>query len=106
SLSATSADDFNYISKQAEKAFSKIIEKKNKELIFSNNKYLKLHPAIQREFLRLIIKNMKRDLRDIESANIEEARKILASEKNKIQKMNFKRLKLTRKGDKVSLSLI
>lgn len=106
SLSITAADDFDYISKQAKKTAEKIIEKKDEELIFSTTIYRALHPAIQREFLRLIIKNMKRDLRDIESANIEEARKILASEKNKIQKMNFKGLKLTRKGDTVTLSLI
>ena len=71
---------------------------------FSVKWLLQLHPAVQRRALLLYIKEATTDLKDIEAAHIEEILKALRSTKGKNQVVVFKRLKLTRKGDRVIIS--
>jgi tRNA(Ile)-lysidine synthase len=91
-LSQSVADDYDFISR-----FSREWLAKNKTLNVS--KINGLHPAVQREVLRLAIEKRAPGLREIESAHIEEILKILKSGKNKRQKIKLKGLKIGRVGD-------
>jgi tRNA(Ile)-lysidine synthase len=77
--------------------------KKNKELSVKN--VLKQHPAMQKRIILEAIESKKGGLKNIESSHIEEILKALKSNKSKSQTVKFKGLKLTRKGDKIILSL-
>lgn len=63
-----------------------------------------LHPSIRREVLRQAIEKHSPNLREIESAHIEEINKILKSNKNKRQQITLKGLKIGRIGDKLTIS--
>jgi tRNA(Ile)-lysidine synthase len=63
-----------------------------------------LHPSIRREVLRQAIEKHNPNLREIESAHIEEINKILKSNKNKRQQITLKGLKIGRIGDKLTIS--
>lgn len=78
--------------------------KRNKKL--SARKILKLHPALQKRIILETINKKKKSLRDIEISHVEEILKAIKSTKNKRQTVTFKGLKMTRKGDKISLSLV
>jgi tRNA(Ile)-lysidine synthase len=65
-----------------------------------------LHPSICREVLRQAIEKHNSNLREIESAHIEEINKILKSNKNKRQQITFKGLKIGRIGDKLTIEKI
>jgi tRNA(Ile)-lysidine synthase len=95
-LSQSVADDYDFISRLSREWLAK-----NKTLNVS--KINGLHPAVQREVLRLAIEKRAPGLREIESAHIEEILKILKSGKNKSQKLSFKGLKIERVGDKLIL---
>jgi len=60
-----------------------------------------LHPSIRREALRQALEKHNPNLREIESAHIEEILKILKSNKNKRQQITLKGLKIGRIGDKL-----
>ena len=64
----------------------------------------KLHPAIQKEAIRLAIEKYNPNLREIEFGHIEEILKIAKSRKGKRQILKFKNLKVERKGDKLVIS--
>jgi len=64
----------------------------------------KLHPAILRRVLRNNLKNMKGDLKNISTNNIEEIIKIIKSTKNKTQHVILPGLKITKKSDKLEIS--
>jgi len=70
----------------------------------SIKKLLTLHPALQRRIVILYIRKAQDNLKDVESAHIEEVLKALRSTKSKNQVVIFKGLKLTRKGDRVIFS--
>lgn len=70
----------------------------------SVKKLIALHPALQKRVLLQIIAEAKTDLKNIESSHIEEILKALKSTKGKNQIVVFKGLKMTRKGDKVTIS--
>ncbi len=93
------AEDYALIDELAEKYYQK-----HKELRASN--ILKLHPALQKRVIFKAIENIKPDLKDIESAHIDEIIKIIKSVKSKKQVMKFQGLKVARKGDKISVSFI
>lgn len=93
------ADDYDLISEITDKVYSA-----NKKL--SVSKLLKLHPALRKRVLIKTIEEKKLDLKDIETGHIEEVLKVLKSTKNKSQIVVFKGLKFTRKGDKITVSLI
>ncbi len=93
------AKDYDLISEIAEDFY-----RKNKKLKASA--ILKLHPALQKRVIFKAIENVKPDLKDIESAHINEVLKILKSAKSKRQVVKFQGLKITRKGDKITISLI
>jgi len=64
---------------------------------------LKLSPSAQKRFLRKMILDKKKDLKNIEASHIEEIAKVLRSEKGKIQTINLPGLKMQRKGDRITL---
>ncbi|NTU67239.1 MAG: tRNA lysidine(34) synthetase TilS [Candidatus Moranbacteria bacterium] len=64
---------------------------------------LKLSPSAQKRFLRKMILERKKDLKNIESSHIEEILKALRSTKGKIQTINLPGLKIQRKGDRITL---
>lgn len=90
------AEDENFLSETSEKIFRNL-----KDLRVS--KIISLHPAMQRRVLRIAITSKKENLENISSAHIEEALKIITSDKNKPQVVIFRGLKLTRKGDKLNI---
>jgi len=93
-FSASVADDYGFISRYAQEwiAANKILK------VSSLNN---LHPSIRREVLRQAIEKHNPNLREIESAHIEEIVKILKSSKSKRQQIAFKGLKIGRIGDKL-----
>jgi tRNA(Ile)-lysidine synthase len=95
-FSRSAADDYDFISR-----FSREWLAENKTLRVS--RISKLHPAIQREIIRLAIEKHIPDLREIESAHIEEILKIIRSKKNKRKMIKLKKLKIERKGDKLNI---
>ncbi|MDO8240606.1 MAG: tRNA lysidine(34) synthetase TilS [Candidatus Moranbacteria bacterium] len=91
------AQDYDYINEVAKKVYQK-----NKDL--SVSKLLALHPAIQRRVLLQAIAEKKLDTQNIELSHIEEILKALKSTKGKNQTFSLQGLKMTRKGDKVTIS--
>ena len=96
---ASIAEDEDFLSKTSKKAFRNL-----KEL--SVSKIIKLHPAIQRRILRIAIAAQNKNLKNISAAHIEEALKIIKSDKSKSQIVIFAGLKITRKGDKLEIEKI
>lgn len=96
------AEDLDLIEGIAEKTYR--LNKTNRTEFLSVKKILQLHPALQRRVLLKFIGEKKADLKDIESAHIAEIMKILQSTKGKAQVVVFKGLKLTRKGDKITIA--
>ena len=96
-LSQSAADDYDFITR-----FSREWLEANKSLQVS--RLGNLHPAIQREVLRLAIEKHNPSLREIDSAHIEEIRKIVRSGKGKRQILKLKGLKIERKGDRLLIS--
>jgi len=97
------ADDYEFINKNAERFVAYIC--KNKGAEFSVKKFLVLHIAIQRQALRTIFQQLKKTMTDIENQQIEEIIKIIKSTKSKNQKALIGGLKISKKGDKVSMLL-
>lgn len=82
-----------------------IVERKTKKLKeLKVSTVARLHPAIQKRIILEFIKKQKGDLKDIESANIEEILKIIKSTKGKNQIVVFQGLKITRSGDKLNIT--
>lgn len=90
-------DDYSLLSDIAEKEARKI---KN----LSVKKLLNLHPSLQKMVLLNFIFKIKGNLKDVESAHVEEILKAIKSAKSKNPIVIFKGLKLTRKGDKIIIS--
>lgn len=90
------AEDYDLISKIAKDFY-----RKNKKLEASA--ILKLHPALQKRIILKAIENIKPDLKDIESAHINEVLKIIKSAKSKRQIVKFQGLKIVRIGDKITI---
>ena len=93
------SDDLSLISELSEKYFKKMKE-------FKASQILKLHPALQKRLILKEIRAAKGNLKNIESAHVEEILKIIKSSKSKNQTFSFQGLKLTKKGDKLSLMQI
>ena len=91
------AEDFSLLQELTEKAYPK-----NGEL--SVSKLTKLHPALQKRVLLRAIAEKKLDKKDVRSSHIEEILKVINSTKGKNQVVVFKGLKMTRKGDRVTIS--
>jgi tRNA(Ile)-lysidine synthase len=97
-LSQSVADDYDFINRYAKEWLAV-----NKTLRVS--KLDRLHPAIQREIIRLAIEKNNPDLREIESGHVEEILKVVKSGKGKRQRLKFKGLKVERKGDKLIIAI-
>ena len=98
-FSESAAADYDFISR-----FSKVWLTANKVLMVSSLN--SLHPSILNEVLRQTIEKYNPNLREIESAHIEEINKILKSNKNKRQQITLKGLKIGRIGDKLTIEKI
>jgi len=90
-------DDYNFIKYCAKKEFLK-----SKKLL-SVKKLISLHPSIRKQILLLAIQEKKSNLLDIEHSHIKELEKIIKSTKNKAQVVVLKGLKITRKGDNITI---
>lgn len=99
------SDDYDFISKKAKAKMDKIcaVSENRVEIRISDIK--ELHFALQRQVIRLAILEAKKNLRDVENSHIEEIFKIIKSEKGKSQKVEFKGLKVVRKGDSIQISI-
>ncbi len=95
-LSESSSDDYAFISQYS-------AEWLRREKYLSIAKLIKLQPAIQREVLRQALEKHNPNLRDVESAHIEEIIKIIRSGKKKRQKIILKGLKIERRGDRLDI---
>ncbi|MCK4635287.1 MAG: tRNA lysidine(34) synthetase TilS [Candidatus Moranbacteria bacterium] len=95
------ADDYNYLTDQQE-IFWKINDEKT-EISFSAQKFSKKHISEQKFSLRTMIFELLGHLQNIESGTIEEIRLLTLSSKNKSQVMQFKNLKIVRKGDIITM---
>lgn len=93
------AEDHHFLEKISRETFMG-----NKKL--SVKKIFRLHPALQKRIILKAIENIKPDLKNIESAHINEVMKIIKSSKNKRQIVEFQGLKLTKKDDKITLSSV
>ncbi|HBI17709.1 MAG: tRNA(Ile)-lysidine synthase [Candidatus Moranbacteria bacterium GW2011_GWF2_34_56] len=99
------ANDHDFILKSANKFLEKAdFDKEKNAYFFEDKKFLKNHPALQKQILRKIIFNLKKNLLNIESAHLEEIIKIIKSDKNKSQQMKLKGLKINKKGDIIHMS--
>ena len=87
-------EDYALIKNLAERFF-----KKNKAL--SVRKILSLPDALQKRIILQFLQKAAGNLKDIESAHLEEMLKVLKSLKSKSQIVSFRELKIERKGDKV-----
>jgi tRNA(Ile)-lysidine synthase len=98
-LSQSIAEDYSFIN-----SFAAEWLRIKKDISISE--FRSLHPAIQREVLRLKLEELKPNLREIESAHIDEIIKMVKSSKNKQQQIKLKGLKITHKGDKLLITKI
>jgi tRNA(Ile)-lysidine synthase len=99
------ADDYDFIFQSAQKVFRKIDFDKEKNVYsFGSRQFFKIHKSLQQQVLRMIILNLKNNLLDIEGSHLKEIMKIIKSDKNKSQRMNFKGLKVNKKGDIIYIS--
>lgn len=95
------ADDYDFLTSQIEEFWNFNNEKK--EITFSASDFLKKHLAEQRLVLRKMLEKILNNLKDISFNTLEEVRFLITSQKNKNQKMQFKNLKIVKKGDKISI---
>lgn len=91
------AEDVSLIEKISEKYIDNSGEMKIGQI-------LKLHPALQKRLILKKIEFVKGNLKNVESAHVNEILKIIKSSKGKNQEFSFQGLKLSRKGDKLSLT--
>ncbi len=99
------AEDADLLEKIAEEVYgTDRTNKTDKASSLSVKKLMALHPALQRRIILKAICKVKRDLKDIDAAHVEEILKALKSTKGKRQSVAFKGLKLTRIGDKVIIT--
>jgi tRNA(Ile)-lysidine synthase len=98
------ASDYDFINKKSEKKAEKICKVVDDGKVeISVGEIKKLHPSLQNQVLRRAILSVKKDLLNIENSHIEEIVKVAMSEKGKSQKLKFKKLKVVRKGDKITI---
>ena len=97
------ASDYDFINEKAKKICRKICKIKNGTVELSARELIKIHPSLQNQVLRQAILEIKKDLKNIENSHIEEILKIVLSKKGKSQELKFKKLKVTKKGDKINV---
>lgn len=98
------ADDYDYLSLQTKKS-NKLITKKETYIEFSAKELLSKHPSLINGLLRQAIGQLKDDLLEIESSHLKEIIKMLKSHKSKPQNVLIKGLVISKKGDKVTMTL-
>jgi len=96
-LSQSVADDYDFIH-----LFASAWIKQNKKL--SVSKIIGLHPSLQREVLRQKTEEIVPYLKGVEISYIDEILKIVRSDKSKNQTFVSKNLRISRFGDKLTIS--
>jgi len=76
-------EDISFIKKEAVKAYRQTAAAAPQSVTLDKNKFLSLHVAIQRQVLRMAIKNVLGSLKDIEARHIEELMKNLNNQAGK-----------------------
>lgn len=71
-LAETSADDLDYISKQAKTVKQDIVKLEEDKVVIDKKEFSNLHKALQRQVLRLIISELIGSLKDIEARHVED----------------------------------
>lgn len=97
------ADDYDFISKKAVKIVEEICIIDGNKIEIDAYDLGKLHSSLQKNVLRLAILKVKDDLSDVENSHIEEIIKIVKSNKNKSHELKLKKLKVARKGAKITI---
>lgn len=100
-LSFSVADDYDFISKHAERFLASVCM--DKKAGFLESEFFNLHTAIQRQVLRLIFSSLSGGLGDIEYGQIEEIRKVIKSAKSKTKICAINGLKISKKGDRIEI---
>jgi tRNA(Ile)-lysidine synthase len=98
------ANDYDYLSQQIKKN-SNLIKHNDTFTEFSAKDLLTKHPALMNGILREAIGHLKSDLLEIESSHLKEIVKMLKSNKSKPQNVLIKGLVISKKGDKVTMTL-
>jgi hypothetical protein len=105
-LSLVSADDYNYIVREASRVAQNIVSFNDPDTAsFSQEAFISLHPALQRELIRLLAEKLEKKRTDLYQRNVEEVRQAISSQKKKIRMVSFGGLKWVAKGDKVFVRL-
>lgn len=100
------ASDYDALFDACQKKLSQInIDFQKDSVSFDVQKFNKLHDAIQRHVLRIIITKLRKNLKNIESRHIQEIIKIAKSTKKKRQSTTFKGLKIERKGARILMKV-
>ncbi len=71
------SDDYNYLESQARVAYLQVARTIIGGITFNREAWRQLHPALQRMTLRIAIQHLRSDLRNIDWAHIEDARRIV-----------------------------
>lgn len=101
-----SGEEYDFLIQCAEKVFQKIkFSEPFGAYYFTVKFFEKIHPAMQRQVLRMIISRLRGNLLNIERGNVEEILKITKSVKNKSQRLVFGGLKIERKGDIIYIGM-
>ena len=70
------ADDYDFLQAQVREAYAHVTREDDGAITFGRDAWRNLHPALQRGTLRLAVQALRADLRDVDWAHVEEARRV------------------------------
>jgi tRNA(Ile)-lysidine synthase len=88
-LTRTAADDLDFIETEARRLMKDIISTGENSVVIKKKIFLALHPALQRQLLRVSIESLLGSLKDIEAGHIEDIIEALAKPAGKVIDMPF-----------------
>ena len=88
-LSRTAADDLDFIETEARRLMKDTISVNKKSVVIKKKDFLALHPAQQRQLLRISIESLLGSLKDIEADHIEDIIDALAKPAGKVIGLPF-----------------
>lgn len=104
---STVAVDYNFICVVTREKIKESVDfSVENQASFSVREVLSFHSSLIKHFLREVIVTLQGDAVNLESGNIEEIVKVLRSNKGKRHFIEFRNLKIERKGDKITLFLL
>ncbi len=75
-MSRALADDYDLIQSQVDQAHARVARVEEDAVVFALGPWRALHPALQRGTLRAAVRELRRDLRNIDWTHIEDARRV------------------------------